>query len=283
MQEAPAGSRIDILARALAVGLTLGLVVALAGCARTVPGSPPERPHSYDTGAQDPVIRIESGGGFSPDFYLVTGQPSLLVTGDGGYYTPAAVPEIYPGPALNPINRGVLSPGQVVDLLADADESGLLAAEPDYGLPGITDLPTTVVTITADGRTRRHAAYALGEDDGLTSRQRSARRALSAFIERAQTVRPAGDGPWRPERIEVHTLSDAGRIGEDIAQPVRAWPIGMPPGDRALGCVVISGEEARVLFADLARANALTPWSVGGAAPLALAFRAVLPGETACG
>src|SRR6266516_3577835 len=55
---------------------------------------------SYPTGADQVVLRIESGGGFVAMEVNLTTLPMLSLFGDGLLITPGAQTEIYPGPAL---------------------------------------------------------------------------------------------------------------------------------------------------------------------------------------
>jgi hypothetical protein len=142
--------------------------------ASTPPSSAPSTPPStspasggYDhpTGADDVVIQVGYEGGFVPVGVAFTQVPSLLITGDGRVITEGPVPAIYPGPLLpNLVQRTITEEG-VQALLAKADELGLLT-DIRYGDPSsqIADAPDTVVSITVDGTTYRHVAYALGID-----------------------------------------------------------------------------------------------------------------------
>ena len=84
----------------------------------------------------------------------------------------------FPGPLLPNILQQSITEAGIEELLARADELGLLA-EVEYPTnDNIADAPTTVVTITVDGTTYAHAAYALD----LEPETDPARRALSDFV-----------------------------------------------------------------------------------------------------
>ena len=117
-----------------------------------------------------------------------------LITGDGKALSTGPVPAIFPGPLLPNVLSGRSPPRRPSELLALADELGLLADITYAPNDMVADAPDTVVTITVDGTTYVHRAYALGIDDehGSGSRQ--------PHGVRRRDDRPAGDGRRRPAR-----------------------------------------------------------------------------------
>jgi hypothetical protein len=49
-----------------------------------------------------------------------------------------------------------------------------------------------------------------------------------------------------------------------------------------VGCVVVTGDEARAVATAAQRANARTPWTTPDGARWSLTFRPLLPDETGC-
>ena len=136
----------------------------------TVPGTAGDDTGSaypVATGADDVVISVTNEGGFVPAGFAFVNPPIALVSGDGRALSTGPVAAIFPGPLLPNILQRSISPEAVQQLLAEADELGLLADIVYEDPTNIADAGTTIVAITVDGTTYRHAAYALGlEPDG---------------------------------------------------------------------------------------------------------------------
>jgi len=192
---------------------------------------------SYDvaSGPDDVVISVTNEGGFVPAGYAFVNAPIALVTGDGRALSTGPVTAIYPGPLLPNILQRSITPAAVQQLLAEADELGLLA-DVDYEDPtNIADAGTTIVTITVGGTTYRHEAYALGlGPEGETD---PARVALAEFVESMTdlpgTVGAAELGPDEPYTSEQFLIQampvDPGAVGGDDIEPTLvAWPADAP-------------------------------------------------------
>jgi len=200
---------------------------------------------------------------------------------------------IYPGPAITPLQTATISEGQIQDLIAAADEAGLLDEEIDFGQPGITDVPTTTVTFTVDGRTVTQAAYALSYQDApdpnLTEDQVAAREALQAFVETTQGLAAADSEQYVPKGIVAYRLTAEAAppvVEEGLEQEPRTWPITTAPetpGATGIGtCIPVTGPEVEPLLAALVEANELTPWLIGTDPASRMAFRPLLPGDPGC-
>jgi hypothetical protein len=230
------------------------------------------------------VAQVVVSDGFVAPNVRVRQIPTVTVLGDGSVITPAAVPAIYPGPAIAPLQQGHISPAQIARLLADARRLGLLGGPLDFGHPTVTDLGTTTVRIGDGTRAPSvQSAYALGNDTpvtGLTGPQRTARRALQSFVDELQTL-PRGDRIFSPRAVAVFTLTGA---IPPPAQAPRRWPIVTRPRPASAGdfaCVVVKGAEVAPLLGALAHANENTPWLVDGHT-LWLAFRPLVAGDEGC-
>lgn len=265
-------------------------VVVLAGCGRstgTVGTPPPSRP----TGASDVVVQVTTAGGNLPPDVGLGAVPGLTVLGDGTVITPAPVPAIYPGPALAPLQAARVDGATVDGLVRKAGELGLLGGPLQFGRPAVMDAPDTIVTITAGGTAHRHVVYALGINDGLdggrpaggVSRQEAANRgAIKTFLTATEQL-PPGRAAWTPAAVAVYVLGDYSP-DPTLPQPAREWPLARPPATTGAPrpCTLVEGADLAALLDALSRANARTPWVIGGR-PLAVAFRPVLPGEAGCG
>ncbi|HEY5013548.1 MAG TPA: hypothetical protein VIK61_12695 [Acidimicrobiia bacterium] len=267
-----------------AVVILVAVGSAACGSASKSTGGPPSTtaPVAFPPGAV--IAQVVERDGFIAPNVRARQMPSVTVLGDGSVITPAAVPAIYPGPAIAPLQQGHISPAQVARLLADARRLGLLGRPLDFGRPAVTDLGTTVVRI-GDGTHAMsvQSAYALRNDlpvTGLTASQRTARRALQSFVDELQSL-PRGDRVFSPRGVAVFTLTGA---IPPPAQSPRPWPIATRPRAIAaggLGCIVVKGAELAPLLGSLAQANENTPWLVGGHT-LWLAFRPLVAGDEGC-
>jgi hypothetical protein len=105
----------------------------------------------------------------------------------------------FPGPALPNLQEFRVTGDGLGKIIDEGREAGLLDdPPPDYGDPGITDQPTTTVSLRLDGRTRTVDVYALNFSDGVTAAQRENRRRLTNFIELAGD--PGAIAPRRRRR-----------------------------------------------------------------------------------
>ena len=282
--------------RAVLVAGSVSLAGALvAGCGdeitpSTDPSTTVPTTHSLPTGPDDVVLRVEWQGGFMPIEQIQRRLPNLLVTGDGRVFLPAAVAEIYPGPLVMPVTVGSIDAVGLAAIVRAAEEAGLLGEVPNYELPpgiGIADAATTVVTITVDGVTRVHAAYALG----LGADDTPARQRLATFVSLV------GDLPtlvgaehlgeqstYEPDAYRVLAMpADPSGYGEP-RPTVRPWPTdtGVRLADLT-GCRVVDAAAVGALFAE---SNELTFFTEEGTDGVTTVYRLGvgprLPGESGC-
>lgn len=238
-------------------------------------GAPLERP----TGAGEVVVQVLVDGGFVPPEVALATVPATTVLGDGTVVTPAPTLAIYPGPALAPLQAATVDAATVDGLVARAAKLGLLAGALDFGRPPVADAPNTTVTIVAGGQAQRHVAAALGISDEAVGGAN--RRALREFLAAFEQL-PPGNQAWEPSAIAVRVVGPY-RADPQLPQPSVAWPLARVPVETEPGipCMVVEGDDARLLRAALARANARTPWMIGGVTR-SLTFVPVVPGVLPC-
>ena len=232
-------------------------------------------------------MQVLVDGGFVPAEAAVGAVPSVTVLADGTVISAAAVPAIYPGPAITPLESTKVDGATVERLVDRARSLGLLEGPLEFGQPSVADAPDTTVTITAGGTTHRHAANALGIDgddgvgarSGLTETEVANRRALSTFVAATQNL-PPGERAWVPTSVAVYGL---GPYSADPEQPQNEveWPLTAPPAVGDQSCTVVEGDEVTVLLDVLTQASARTPWLVDGTRQ-SLAFRPIVPGQPGC-
>jgi hypothetical protein len=153
------------------------------------------------TGADQVVLRVALEGGFVTPETTFALMPSFSVMGDGTIIEPGAQDEIYPGQALPPLLARTISEDGIQAILGAAMDAGLDhdGTLGDLGSVGVSDMPTTVFTLSANGETHRVEAYALGmpgdqRPEGMSQGTWAARQALSSFMEQLGRL-PA----WLPE------------------------------------------------------------------------------------
>jgi hypothetical protein len=285
------------------LGATLVGALALAACGGTTPGAepaaelPPEPPatsseeppgFSYPTDASAVVLDITAGGGFVPVEVAVDTRPSFRLYGDG---TVLVKPEEFEL-AFPTLSTYQLTPEGIQAVLEEADAAGLLAPGPDYGMPAVTDLPTTTLRIALDGESYSHDAYALGFDNdvGLTPAQVEARAryvAFTSFLASLDSTHPellvSEAAPYEPEAVRVYAWERELKAGQ-TAPP---WPLdeGIEtwPAEQAFGakCQVISGPDLDALLTSVSEQEWPYTWESGGSAwTTGIALQ--LPGDPGC-
>ena len=191
---------------------------------------PPDPVISHPTGADDVVIRIGYEGGFVPIDYLFLSLPSVLVTGDGRLITQGPVIEIYPGPLLPNMQVRTITEADIQKILALAEEQGLLADRQYTSPNNVADAPDTVVTITANGFTYRHSAYALGLANFDGPETDDARRQLAEFVDSVTgewlydgTV-GGEDQPYESDAFLIRATPVTDLSGYEIEPTLVEWP-----------------------------------------------------------
>lgn len=253
---------------------------------------------SHPTGADEPVLRIDVGGGFVPVEYNLAAVPGLSIYGDGRMIVTGPLIEIYPGPALPNLQVTRLTEEALQAILRAAEEAGLMDGDAHYDYPCVTDLPTTTFTVVADGSTNVVSAYALGFEAGTGSCEgvdEQARADLGAFQSQMgdlESLVPEGSigttEPYVPSEMRVFVLPYRGE--PDLPQEPVEWPLpgslgtfGEPidvPEDARCG-VVAGTDLSEALLPTAAAANQLTPWTSQGT-EYSLIFRPLLPDEHGC-
>ena len=222
--------------------------------------------YSYATGADDVVISVEYEGGFVPLEMLFARTPVAQVTGDGRALSTGPVPAIYPGPLLPNVLQRTITPEATEELLALADELGLLADIAYARNDMVADAPDTVVTITVDGTTYEHRAYALGidvEDDPDRDRLM---QFVTAMTDLAGTVGEDQLGPEEPFASDDYLIRatpvDLATLDFEVEPTVVEWPVDAPVRlADAADCAEIPVAVGDPLFVD---ATALTFFTDAG-------------------
>ena len=274
--------------------LLVGSLVAAALAATPAGAVGAAAPIAHPTAASRVVVRVSSGGGFVAPQANLSALPSFTLYGDGTVLLPGAVPQISPGPAISPLVRLHLGANRVQALLRRAKQAGLLAGHAidygDMGSVGVSDMPTTTVTLNAGGRHVQLRAYALGAPSHggrLSDAQTRARLALTRFI--ASLPHGPGGTRYTPQALAVFVAPYSGQP-QPGSTPI-VWPLASDlatagkggTGGLAYRCISVRGADARTLLARLGKANSASRWrSRGATAVFTLSARPLLPDELGC-
>jgi hypothetical protein len=266
------------------------------GAGTTVPGTdaPVSSTYVHSTDADAAVIRLGYEGGFVMPGTIFVSLPTLLVSGDGRVFRPGATTLEYPGPLVSPLGVRTITEAGVQRLLGIADTAGLLATPPNYEpvQMNIADAPDTVLTLTVDGQTYRHQAYALAMDadaDGNPlPEQTPARQALadvaSAFSAFEATVGAAELGEetiFAPTeyRFQATPMMAEELAGFDPAPDLVEWPAASGVTlAAASACARVAASAVGSLFTDATQNSFFTEDGV----TYRVAVAAVLPGDAVC-
>jgi len=279
--------------RALAVPLVVVALMAGA-CARPTKASGGV---DHPTGANDLILRMDTGGGLVPPGYLLRLLPQFSLFGDGRLITEGPQMEIYPGPALPNVLQQTITEDGIQAILDAAREAGLMGPDARYDFGCVTDAPTTTFTLVADGERHVVSAYALGMDAGACPGSDTAARAkLAAFQTKLGDLTSwlpqgsvGGQTSFESSEMRVYAQPYAGSPDPGLVEPPMDWPLTKPlssfgqpvVGLEGMRCGVVAGQDLASLLPDARTANELTPWRSGGQT-YSLIFRPLLPDEHAC-
>jgi hypothetical protein len=244
----------------------------------TVPPTTAPVGYEHPDGADDVVVSIAYEGGFVPVETVFTQLPSLLVTGDARQFGLGPVTAIYPGALLPNVQVADIGEDGIQSLLELADEHGLLQEREYEGPTNIADASDTVVTITANGETFVHRAYALGLDEGLgegTGDTDQARAELLAFVEAATAMGDVQTEQFEPTTYLVRSFPVDDLTGYEIEPTVVEWPLPEIVLADADDCVAV---DATAIGETFAEANQLTFFEQDGVT-YQLGVKPQLPGD----
>jgi hypothetical protein len=253
----------------------------------------------HPTGADELVLRVQTGGGFVPVEYNLRSVPGFSLFGDGRVVVEGPMIEIYPPPALPNLQAFRLTEEAVQAILEEAERAGLLGPDASYDYPCIADAATTTFTVVAEGTIHTVSAYALGFDEGTTGAgcdgvDVEARAELADFWQKLGDLPswlPQGsigaDEEYVPTEMRVYVRPYQG--DPELEQQVVEWPLDVPlasfgepdPNLADTRCGVVSGSDLDALLPSAQTANELTPWSSDGV-DYGLVFRPLLPDEHTC-
>jgi hypothetical protein len=293
------------------------MLVILAACA--VPGGSPggsgsggsDEPGTdgieHPTGS-DPILIVDSSGGFVPVQFMATRLPTFVLLGDGRVIVQGAQTLEFPGPALPALMERTLTEDGIQQVLRAVEDTNLFTT--DLELNGaqnvVADAANTLFILDAGGRQVTVSIYALGAllpgeqpPPGISSSEVEAHRILGQLNDALTTLDswlPAdaweaeGWQPFEPEafRLYVRDVTGEPRDGGDLPEQVREWPTDDDPaafgeavelfGD-GTRCGAVDGELGAAWLEELTAANQMTLWSTDGENRFSVTARPVLPYE----
>jgi hypothetical protein len=248
---------------------------------------------AYATGSDDAVVRIGYEGGFVAASTVFMNTPTLLISGDGRAIQPGAYPAVYPGPLLPALRERSIDEEGIQTVLRTAEVAGLLGPIPDYSSKAdsmVADAANTVVTITVNGETYRHSAYALDIPMPVGFEDTPARTNLAEFVAAvgdleglvgtehlgADDVLTATAYRFRAEAVDPTQWTDP-------APTIVPWPssIGIRLAD-AGECATADAATVGTVFTDANQLTFFTDAASAAELVYSVAATQVLPGDPPC-
>ena len=247
-------------------------------------------------GGEDVVFRIDTRGGFTSLENQLGIVPELSIFGDGRVVVSGPVTEQYPPHALPNLLTGRLAQATVAALATRAIGLDLLRPM-DFGRPGVTDMPTTTVTLNVDGHHELKAYAAdftvVPRDPGVSSVALDARRRLSRFTQAlTDAANRVATQPFAAPEVAVHARPIEQSAGDTsgIAPNSIEWPFGdlatlgtRPDGtvELAYRCAALTGSDSNRALAAARDATSITRW-LSHAVEYSIVWRPLLPAEHGC-
>lgn len=220
--------------------------------------------------------------------------PAAMITSDGLYLVPGAIPMIYPGPLVGPIFGRQVSDAGREQIVTWARELGLLDGKTDFtGAAAVPGGVTGTIELTVDGALVTLTGVPGGAPDG--SPAPGSPEAFSELWRRVSSLPdmlPGDVGPEQPyEPIGYALLVGPPPAAQGIPGNLQDWPLdtpiatfGVPVANGSVRCGTAFGADAEALGHAFENANQLSQWvqDPDTSATFGLTVRPVVPGEDPC-
>jgi hypothetical protein len=230
-----------------------------------------------------------------PPIGAFTVGPTSLMTADGRYLVPGAIPMIYPGPLVGPIFARQVTDAGRAQIVTWAKDLGLLDGKTDFtgnaALPGGTK---GTIELTVDGSLVKLTGVPdLPPSGGPAPGSPEAFAELWRRVASLPDTLPGELGPEQPYEPEGYGLL----VGPPPAPPqgmrgnLQGWPLavplatfGKPVADGSVRCGTVFGDDAAALGQSFEHANQLSQWvqDPETSATFGLTVRPIVPGEDPC-
>lgn len=257
----------------------------------------------------EPILIVDSVGGFVPVGFVATRLPTFVLLGDGRVIMQGAQTLQFPGPALPVLIERTLTEEGIQAVLKAVGDTNLFTS--NLELRGaqnvVADANDTVFIVNAGGQTVTVSVYGLGTlppdmdaPAGMTSGEIEAHRILGQLNEGLMMIDgwlPAdaweaeGWQPYEPEAFRLYVRETTGEPveGGGLPEQVREWTTADDPaafgseepffGD-GTRCGVVDGDLGITWLEELSAATQLTRWTdEGGERRFSILPRPVLPHE----
>jgi hypothetical protein len=229
-----------------------------------------------------------------PPVNLFAVGPTAIITADGHYLVPGAVPAIYPGPLVTPYTGRQVSDAGREQIVGWAGELGLLSGMTDFtGEGGLMGGITGTIELTVDGQLLSLTGL---PDAQAPDPKPGSPEAFGEFWRRVSSLPetlPAELGPEVPYTPTAYALLvGPPPVAESgIAPTIADWPLetplatfGGPVQAGTYRCGLVEGADAATLRPALEAANQLTMWTQDPefSAAYGLTVRPILAGENPC-
>jgi hypothetical protein len=278
-------------------------VALVAACGGTAASPTPPQPSPANPTPVLPVPSPAEGGTYwlrmttfqaIPPVNLFAVPPTATITGDGQYLVQGAVPAVYPGPLVTPLFGRQVSDAGRAQILAWADELGLLSGKTDFtgdgGLPGGI---TGQIELTVDGRL---VALRGLPDAASVDPMPGSPEAFGELWRRIASLPQALPGELGPEQPYPPTayailVGQPPAPQDGMTASVMDWPLdtplatfGGPVANNSARCGLVGGEDAATLTPAFAQATQLTMWTQDPEFSTAygLTVRPIVAGENPC-
>lgn len=264
-----------------------------AGLGEPTPVTPTASPVAGDTTYW---MRLSTWQAIPPQNLFAFGN-AAVIDGPGVLVLPGAVPAIYPGPVVAPLFGRQVSEEGKAQILAWAEELGLLGGATDFtGGGAIPGGVTGRIELTVDGErvTLTGIPGDLPSTGDVEPGSPAAFKALwwrLADLPGNLNTQLGPEQPYTPAGYALLIGPAPAPAPEGLDAQVMVWPLvtpvnefGSPVLSDTQRCGLAVGEDGRVMGEALGEANQLTQWTAtpGTSATFGLVARPVVAGEDPC-